>query len=116
MFLDSVDDPLDPGSGAFPNPTYEDFVSMLENITNLANKRLKLLITSRFGVEKIPVKKGSMDCWRLDGENELDMESAVEMVRYHAGKTRLGEGLHILIIVASYFTQIACIIRQLKAL
>ena len=91
LVLDSADDPLDPGSVTSPNATYDEFVAMLENITNLPNKRLKLLITSRFGVEKLTVKKNAMDCWRLDGDNELDMGSAVEMVRYHAGKTHLGE-------------------------
>ncbi|XP_022095060.1 uncharacterized protein LOC110981642 [Acanthaster planci] len=91
LVLDSTDHPLDPGSAACPNPTYEAFVEMLENITNLPNKRLKLLITSRYGMESIGIKRQSFDYWKLEGDNELAMESAVEMMKYHAGKATLDD-------------------------
>ncbi|XP_038051144.1 uncharacterized protein LOC119724253 [Patiria miniata] len=91
LVLDSTDHPLDQGSAGRPNPTYNAFVDMLENITNLPNNRLKLLVTSRYGVENLGIKKRSFDYWRLEGDHELAMESAVEMVKYHAGKAQLND-------------------------
>ncbi|XP_072023040.1 uncharacterized protein [Amphiura filiformis] len=87
IFLDNVDQPLDPGSSELPNPMYMQFKSFLENITNLPNPRLKVLMTSRLGVKKTDLNLKVIHSFRLDEHNELDFNAAIDMFRYHAGKT-----------------------------
>ncbi|XP_072023041.1 uncharacterized protein, partial [Amphiura filiformis] len=88
MFLDNVDQPLDPGSSEHPNPMYAQFNSFLKTITNLPNPNLKVLITSRLGV-KADLNSEVIHSFCLDEMNALDLKSAVDMFRYHAGKTRV---------------------------
>ena len=87
IILDNADKPLDPGTQQEPNEVYTHFVTMVENILNLSNPRVKVLITSRTGMEQTRIYSQRLHCFRLDGENELDIEDAMEIIKYHAGKT-----------------------------
>ncbi|XP_071487617.1 uncharacterized protein [Diadema antillarum] len=89
IILDNADKPLDPGTDEKPNEVYGYFVRMIENILNLPNSKVKLVITSRVGLEHTHINSRHLQCFRLEGENELDLEDAVEIVKYHAGKTEV---------------------------
>eukprot|EP00057_Strongylocentrotus_purpuratus_P029101 XP_011683575.1 PREDICTED: uncharacterized protein LOC100890186 [Strongylocentrotus purpuratus] len=89
IILDNADKPLDPGTPEKPNEAYSQFENMVDNMLNLANPKVKVVITSRIGMEHTRISSQHLHCFRLDGENDLDVEAAIEIIKYHAGKTEV---------------------------
>ncbi|XP_041482511.1 uncharacterized protein LOC121429514 [Lytechinus variegatus] len=89
IILDNADKPLDPGTAEKPNQAYSQFVDLIDNMLNLANPKVKVVVTSRIGLEHTRITSRHLHCFRLDGENDLDIEAAMEIIKYHAGKTEV---------------------------
>ncbi|KAJ8030287.1 hypothetical protein HOLleu_26651 [Holothuria leucospilota] len=89
ILLDSADHLLDPGTRDKPNTNYEPFIDLISHAIRVMNPLLKIIITSRAGLEKSGLNPKKVTCFSLEGDNELDVEDGVEMMQYYANKTEI---------------------------
>ncbi|PIK40618.1 hypothetical protein BSL78_22525 [Apostichopus japonicus] len=76
LLLDSADYLLDPGTRDKPNINSEPFIDLIRQAINLMNSQLKIVITSR-----------TVTCFSLEGDNEMNLEDGVAMMKHHARNT-----------------------------
>ncbi|PIK34395.1 hypothetical protein BSL78_28782 [Apostichopus japonicus] len=87
LLLDSADYLLDPGTRDKPNINSEPFIDLIRQAINLMNSQLKIVITSRTGLERSGLNPKKVTCFSLEGDNEMNLEDGVAMMKHHARNT-----------------------------
>ncbi|XP_070538232.1 nephrocystin-3-like [Ptychodera flava] len=91
IVLDSVDKPLEPGSQDAPNVFLAPFLEMLDGFIKINNPLIKFMITTRSGLKHQKFDSHTLvETINLE-ENDLKVDEAVQILRYHAGRVELSD-------------------------
>ncbi|XP_078614517.1 uncharacterized protein LOC144883768 [Branchiostoma floridae x Branchiostoma japonicum] len=87
IFLDNVDDLLEPGSSRLPNINRQNFLNLLSEVLKIKSKHVKILLTSRY---KLKMEEYNGDVVEITLKR-LDTEDGVRLLKKCAGL--VGEGM-----------------------
>ncbi|XP_019643984.1 PREDICTED: uncharacterized protein LOC109485032 [Branchiostoma belcheri] len=87
IFLDNVDDLLEPGSSRMPNMNRQNFLNLLSEVLKIKTEHVKILLTSRY---KLKMEEYNGDVVEIP-LTRLDPEDGVRLLKKSSGL--VGEGM-----------------------